>query len=66
MLKRHETAFVVSNKSEQVAVVISVTVGQVPQFEAMLYVVVKQLEAVQENTSFPGWTSVRCRLSGGG
>jgi hypothetical protein len=66
MLKWHKPALVVSTKSEQVAVVISVTAGQVPQFEVTLYVVVEQLEAVQENTSFPGWTSIRYRLSGGG
>ncbi len=60
-LKLHEIALVVSCKSEQVAVVAFVTVGQVPQLELMLYCNVEQYEitGVQLNTSVPGWASAR-------
>lgn len=58
-LKWHKTALVVSCRSEQVVVVVFVTTGQIPQSESMLYVIAEQLEAVQENTSLPGWTSAR-------
>ena len=54
-LKWHKTALVVSCRSEQVAVVMFVTDGQVPQSEMILYLRLKQLEVLdQVNTSFPG------------
>ena len=65
-------ALVVSGKSEHVAVavVVFVTVVQIPQSEvlAMLYCRVEQLEMteVQLNTSFPGWTLTRLISLGGG